>query len=324
MRFISALCAVMFLGVPCWGATTSMTLYLDGALVNNETKVIKDNILFPIPATFKEGSLRVKPLEDCRINRVEIESGKPDPKIAREISRLAERKGVLNDRLKALEIRESIFTSAAKSQSGKALRKTKSNPEPLAAVRQGTEYALSQLEGIYKARRIAETELNSLEEREAALKRVVREKAAKIILSKKGCRIELSYLRTDLKWAPVYDIMLNVSGEADVFIRAEFPKTDDGAKVSVAPALLNERGGTEPLWPITDEHTKRLISFNFPIEHENLSPQPIPSLSFRIKNISSMKLPPGEASCFFKGEYLGKTLFKGAAPGEAVDLSFGN
>jgi hypothetical protein len=324
MRLISALCTVILIGVPSWGANTSITLFLDGALVNNETTAIKDNIIFPIPASFKEGSLRVKPLEGCQVDRVEIETGKTDPLIAREITRLGERRGVLNDRLKALEIRESIFLSAAKSQSGKALRKTKSNPEPLASVRQGTEYAISQLEGVYRARRIAETELKPLVEREEALKKALHEKAARISLSKKDCRIEISYLRTDLKWIPAYNFRLNKTGEADVFIRAVLPKTEKGARVSVVASILGEMDESVTTMPVTDENSKGLISFKFPVENEKLSSKPISTLSFSFKNLSTLKLPPGEATCFFRGEYLGKTLFKGAAPGEAVDLSFGN
>ena len=323
MRIISALLAVIFSSVPSWGAGTSITLFLDGALVKNKTISAGERVLFPLPASFKEGSLRVKPMEGCRIDRVEIESGKPDPQIAREIARLAERRRSLDDRLKALKIRESIFISAAKSQSGKALRKTKSNPEPLASVRQGTEYAISQLESVFRARRIAETELKSLEERDETLKKAVSERTARIFLSKKSCGIELSYLRTDLKWIPAYDFRFDKAGETEVSIRPVLPKTEKGARVSVVASLLDEMNGSATPMPVTDDNAKGIVSFKFPLEHEELSSKPIPTLNFIFKNLSTMKLPPGEATCFFRGEYLGKALFKGAAPGEVVELSFG-
>ncbi len=70
------------------------------------------------------------------------------------MAKLAYRRDALGDRLKALNAREAIFKSAAKSQSGKAPRKSKTNTEPLTAVRQGTEFAIAQLENVYHARRM--------------------------------------------------------------------------------------------------------------------------------------------------------------------------
>ena len=67
--------------------------------------------------------------------------------------------------MQALEAKETVFKAAAKSQSGKAPRKTKTNPDPLAGVRQATEYAIAQLESVYRARRMAESDLNSVEAR---------------------------------------------------------------------------------------------------------------------------------------------------------------
>jgi hypothetical protein len=324
MRIISALLVVIFTTVPSWGAGAAITLFLDGALVNNVITPAGEKILYPLPASFKEGSLRIKPLAGCQIDRVEIEPGKSDPLIAREIARLAERRGVLHDRLKALAIRESIFVSAAKSQSGKAPRKTKSNPEPLASVRQGTEYAISQLESVYRDRRITETELKSLEERYETLKKVVHERTAKIFFPKKSCRIEISYFRTDLKWAPTYDFRVDRPGEADVSIRPILPATEKGAIVSVVASPLSEMDESFTAIPVTDQNAGGIVSFKVPVENAKISSKPILALSFSFKNLSDMKLPHGKATCFFRGEYLGETLLKGAALGEVVELSFGD
>jgi len=309
---------------PHGGGSRSLTLYLDGAREEYQTTIITDKAAFSLPPSIKEGSLRIKTLDGCQIEEIVLEPGKSDPQITRSIAKLMERRGALVDRLKALELRESIFISAAKSQSGKSLRKSKSNPEPLTAVKQGTEYAITQLEGVYRARRIAEAELKSLEEKTEAMKNVTKGKDARIRLSRKGCRIEASYIRTDFKWIPTYDFRLDKTGEADVFLRAIIPRVETGAHVSVVPSLLNSGDCLETVWANINQGTKLVASFRFPVEQEKYSSKPISSISFIFKNQSRVKLPPGETSCFFQGEYLGKALFKGAGPGESMGLAFGN
>jgi hypothetical protein len=322
MRLFSVLFSVVFLGMPAWADCRSIVLYFDGARVDNEMAINRENTEITLPVSMKEGSFRIKPLDACSIIQVEIESGKSDPQIEREMAKLAERRGVLVDRLKALALREDIFTSAAKSQSGKALRKSKSNPEPLTAVRQGTEYAFAQLEGVYRARRNAESELKTLDGKLETMNRAITERAAMVKLSKKGCRIEVSYLRSDLKWSPVYDFRLTEAGETNVSIRAIIPKVEKGTKVSVVPSVMNE-AENESLWPIQEGNSNMVASFIFPVERKILTAKPISSIIFRFKNQSSKKLPAGTAICFSLGEYMGKTFFKGANPGEAIDLAFG-
>jgi hypothetical protein len=62
----------------------------------------------------------------------------------KELDTLLEQRNRLGDRLQALETREEIFKSATKSQSGKAPRKTRANPDPMLTIRQGTEFAIAQ------------------------------------------------------------------------------------------------------------------------------------------------------------------------------------
>ena len=72
--------------------------------------------------------------------------------------------------LQALATREEIFKSAAKSQGGKAPRKSKANPDPMQAIRQGTEFAIAQLEAVYTSRRRTEQEIRRIDSRIAAAK----------------------------------------------------------------------------------------------------------------------------------------------------------
>src|SRR5512140_1970872 len=110
-------------------------------------------------------SLRLKPVKSATITRVEFMAARADRKAEKELARLTGRKNALADRLQALEVKEEVFRSAAKSQSGKAPRSSKNNREPLENIRKGTEFALAQLEEVYTARRTAEKELKSVETR---------------------------------------------------------------------------------------------------------------------------------------------------------------
>jgi len=324
MRIISALCAVLVLAIPAGASSWNVTLYLDGAHVETEGAMIKEHLEIPLPATMIDGSLRIKPLDGGTIERVEVIPARPDPRFAKEMAKLAERRDSLVDRLKALEAREAIFKAAAKTQSGKAPRRTKGNPEPLATVREGTEYAIAQLEGVYRIRRKAENELQSVEVRLNAMKKEGNfgGSVARVRLARKGGRIVVSYLRSDLKWVPAYDFRLNKAGEVDVIMRAILPQTEKGATVTVVPALLAEAGKDAQL-PAPGESFAQVAAFTFPVEHERLSSTPVSSLKFTFRNQSNRKLPPGDASCYQRGEYLGKTAFAGSLPGEARELAFG-
>lgn len=324
MCSISMIFAVISItAIPVWGENRSIILYLDGARIEAESTVIKEQGEILLPASTKEGSLRIKPLDGCMVMHVEVEPAKSDPLKAKELSKLAERRGVLMDRLKALELRESIFISAAKSQSGKAPRKTKLNPEPLNAVRQGTEYAIAQLEGVYRARRIADSELKSLDDRIESINKYQNERVAKVSLSRRVCRIEVSYLRSDLKWLPAYDFRLDKAGEAKVLMHAIIPAVGRWAQVAVVTSNLAE-AADESVWPVDEKNSNSVASFVFPVEQEIMHSIPISSVSFSFKNQSTRRLPAGDASCFYRGEYLGRTFFKGASPGETIEIIFGH
>jgi hypothetical protein len=320
--FLSALFTLLLLAMPAAAANRLVTLYLDGARVENETVVSKEYAEISLPSAVNDGSLRIRPLDDCVIERVEIIPAKPEPGFLREMAKLTERRDTLLDRLKALDARESIFLTAAKSQSAKAPRKTKTNPEPLAAVRQGTEFAIAQLESVYRARRIAEFEFKSVQARLAEMKKDASGNLARVKLSRKGGRIAVAFFRTDIKWLPVYDFRLNNSGKADVVMHAVLPKLEKESKVSIVPALIADAANEVSL-PVISESFPTVATFTFPVEEEKFSSAPVSSISFRFRNDSTRKLPAGEASFYMKEEYLGKVDFRGSLPGETQELAVG-
>src|SRR5690242_16773397 len=147
-----------------------VTFYSDGALVELETAATKGVAEIRLPPGMMAESLRIKPLNNAVIQRVDILASRLEGKGTKDLDALLEQKNRLEDRLQALATREEIFKSAAKSQSGKAPRKTKTNPEPMQSIRQGTDFAIAQLEAVYTARRKTELEIRRCDARIASLK----------------------------------------------------------------------------------------------------------------------------------------------------------
>ena len=317
MRFFLALCFVCMSAVPALAADKTVTLYLDGARVERNMTATKGYLEAPLPADMQGDSFRIKPLGRTSIERVEIVAARSNPKRAKTLAQLAERKEQLEDRLKALATREEIFTAAAKSQSGKAPRKTKSNPEPLAAIRQGTDFAIAQLETVYHARRKAEKELKSVENRLEIEKKAgnIGGSVARIWLTGKYGRVSISYLVTGLRWTPSYDFRLNGEGEAEVSQRAFLPLLPKGATIAVVSTVLAEAATMAPVF-VGVEPLPSIAAYKFPIEKGLFSAYPQPSFSFSCRNDSQQKLPAGEGACYRGGEYLGKIRFQGLSPGE--------
>ncbi|HEY6006827.1 MAG TPA: DUF4140 domain-containing protein, partial [Geobacteraceae bacterium] len=150
MRVITFAAFVLLLTAPAGAAGRSVTLFLDGARIEQEVAVVKGYAEIPLPAAMQANSLRIRPVAGGEITRVEVVALPAAGKERREQARLNERRERLSARLRALATREEIFTAAAKSQSGKAPRKTKTNPEPVANLRRGTDFALGQLEESYR------------------------------------------------------------------------------------------------------------------------------------------------------------------------------
>ena len=239
MRFIQILCIALLVAAPATAAVTNITLYLDGGRVEREAVAVKGYLEIPLPRGMAAGSLRVRPLAGASLDRVEVVPARPDRKVDAEVTRLTERKDHLADRLKALEVREEIFRAAAKSQSGKAPRKSKNNREPVEEIRKGTEFAIAQLEGVYRARRKAEEALKGVESR---LPRCGKQEASMAALPASGSMENrggplFRICSRNSKWTPSYSFRLN-GLQGEVVMNALLPKIKMGTTISVVPAFL--------------------------------------------------------------------------------------
>ena len=287
-----------------------VTCYLDGARVEQEAEAVNGYLEYALPDSLTPGSFRVKPLSGGSILRVELVPAEQDRRRVREIARLEERKGELQDRLQALARREEIFSAAAKSQSGKGLKKTKSNPDPLGAMQQGTDLALTQLDAVYRNERKYRSALDLLERELATARRGT--PLARIWTTGAGAKV--SFLVGSERWTPCYDFRWSGDADGELLLHARLPQPEKGVRYLVSSGTSSQglpgqrvRGD----YPVLSRYSLTLRSGGGTGQ---------PPISFFFAPVEA-GLPPGEASAFWRGEYLGSGRFAG---GGAAELSLGS
>jgi hypothetical protein len=314
--------ALVLPSVPVWAAGKQFTWYLDGAAVEQEIEITNGGAEVLLPPELKPGSLRVKPLGSARLARVELVPVTPGRIEEKEASRLAERREELLDRLKALDVKEEIFKATAKSQGGKAPRRTRTNPEPLAAIRQGTDFAIARLEDVYKARRRVEREIKELEKRQSVLQQqdTVSGKLARIRLDGRKGVVRVSYLLTGKGWQPRYDV--RVSGEkAEVTMSAQLPRDGKNA-VKVVPARLADPPVASAAVGVGS--MPRIAAWKLPVTSEISGVGGIGGVTVKLRNDSGWYFPSGDAAVFIKEEYIGTAVIPGVSSGGVVELTVGD
>jgi hypothetical protein len=301
----------------------SVTWYLDGAKIEQELALENSYRELLLPATMVAGSFRVKPLGGARLTKVELEPVKPGKGEEKELARLEERREELQDRLKALRVKEEIFKATAKSQGSKAPKRTRTNPEPLAAIRQGTDFAISRLEEVYRAMRKAEHELRELDRKQSALRKneKISGTVAKLWLSGKKGTVQLSYIKSGEGWTPFYDLRV-ANGSAELTLMArlpDLPKTDSSL---VIPAELAAAGNLAPI-PVVEGRVAKVAVFRLPVIAEKQLPALQKTVEITLRNDSGRYLPPGDVAGFWQEEFLGRTGFAGLKLADSVVLTFG-
>jgi hypothetical protein len=316
---------LMFTAVQAMASNRTVTCFLDGAKIEYESGYTNGCLEVSLPGGIIKDSLRIKPMGDTTIQRVEIHRIGTDHLKEKEIATLTERKNILADKIKALDARERIFTAAAKSQSGRALRRTRNNPEPLTEIRKGTAFAVTQLESVFAQRRKYETYLAALNTKLSALHTAkgADQEICAIWFSKKSGRARILYLTADRDWKPIYDFRLDGNGHVSMVIKALFNHGEKDTTYFVIPGKISDASydSVVPI-PVSKQYDK-VEEHMFAIENQVLSRVPVNSLSFSFINGSGRKFPPGDASCYLQGEYIGGFSFRGAAPKESVTISAG-
>lgn len=305
-------------------AGNSITCYRDGIIVVREADAVKGVIEVSLPPGVLDDTLKVEPAAGTVISNVDVTPARFDSKTEKELLTLTEQRQRLEDRLRALATREEIFKAAAKSQSGKAPRKTKSNPDPMQTIRQGTDFAIAQLETVYTSRRKTEQEIKKIDARMAVVKKSARtgESSARISVTPPRGRVIIRYATLEQGWQPHYDIHLAGDGFAGVKFSARMIGTFDGYLLRVSPGSLSE-SVTAVTVPVRQGGSATLASYRLPLSEERYGEGIYNSFSGRITNTSVQHLPAGESKIYRSGTYLGKFRFEGLSSGRSGVISLG-
>jgi hypothetical protein len=311
MRQIPLLTAALFFLIcqPVCAGQKSVTFYLDGAVVEQEAGAPKGYLEYPLPDALKPGSLRVKPVAGGSVLRVEVVPAERDRRRSREIARLEAQKSELQDKMQTLATREELFASAVKSQSGKAPRKSKTNPDPMVSLQQGTDFALAQLDSVNRSQRSCRRALDAVEKKLSASRKGAA--VARIWLS--GKRARISYQVGGEGWTPCYDLRWAGDASGELLLHARLPRPDKGVRYLVSTGTVAQGVAPQPV------HGEFPVLLRYPLTL-NEGEKREPPFSFSFKSVEA-GLPPGEATAFWRGEYLGSGRFSG---GGASQFSIGN
>lgn len=303
-------------------AGRALTLYLDGGQVEQRASARNGYLEMHIPPAAVKDSLRIAPAQGVEILRVETIAQKPVKSVERQLGQLTEREEQLNDRLKALTVREEIFKSAAKSQSAKAPRRTKTNPEPLATIRQGTDFAITQLETVYHARRKVEKELAQIAERRARLGReeLSGGTVARVWLTPASGSVIASWSQSDKFWSPSYQVRVDEKGGALVSLSAHGVALAKGETADLVLAPLQTPGAAARFRYESERVLLKTVALKVADSQEMIAAP----FSVSLINSSALDLPSGEISCFKRGIYMGRGSFKGAAVGKTIEIVCGS
>lgn len=305
-------------------ADNSITFYRDGAVFERQAAVTKGIVEVPLEAGLLDGTLKVIPAAGTTILGVEISAARQDGRRGKELETLAEQRQRLEDRLQALATREEIFKAAAKSQSGKAPRKTKANPDPMQTIRQGTDFAIAQLESVYTARRKTEQEIKRIDGRIAAARRSGRdgESVARISITPARGRLTVRYATSEIGWQPSYDLHLTGSGAAQLQLSAKITANRSGYAQRFSAGSLSE-AGRAATFPALASGKAKLAVFQLPIAEESFGNGIYNQFSGLLTNTSVQYLPPGETGLYKEGTYLGRFRFEGLSSGRSRLISSG-
>ncbi len=305
-------------------ADTSITHYRDGAVIRRECIAVKGIIEHPGIADLVETTLSIEPAPGTRIINVETYHSPTTTGSSKEQVTLLEQRRKLEDRLQALETREAIFTSAAKSQSGKAPRKTKTNPDPMQTIRQGTEFAIAQLESVYTARRRTVHEIEKIDARSATLLKNSRHggDSLRITVTPPRGAVTLQYATKDFGWYPTYTIHLNGSDSLRLEMSPQAAVFAKGYLRRFSPGSLHDLPPLPPLAPSASGFTP-LVSYQLPLTGRQEENGIFNSLSGLLTNTSGIYLPPGNSIVFRNGSYKGKLRFNGLSSGRSRVITVG-
>ena len=313
---------IAFSATPVFAAN-SVTYFRDGTLFQLETVAVKGVVEIPLPPDLLENTLTVVPAAGTTILGVETVGKESEQSSDKGRETLTEQRRRLEDRLQALETREAIFTAAAKAQSGKAPRKTKANPDPMLAIRQGTDFAIAQLEAVYTARRKTTQEIRNIDSRLATTgkRSLTTGSSVRIAVTPARGKVTLRYATAEHGWKAEYNLHLTGDGTARLQLSAQSTGNRRGYQSRISSGSLTQSSSAETLPAQTG--SALLASFRLTLSDEQYTEGIFKRFSGKITNSTPQYLPPGDSGLYRDGAYLGKFRFEGISSGRSKMISMG-
>lgn len=303
----------------------SITFYRDGAIIERGMSGIKGSVELPLRPGFIKGTLQVLPAGGTSILTVDINSLPSGDYDKKELDTLLEAIRQQEDRLQALDTREKIFTASAKSQSGKTPRKSKSNPDPLKGIRQGTDFAIARLEAVYDAKRKAKLDIKRLNARIVAIKKQAgaQKNIARIKITPVYGKVTVRYATTEVGWQPQYDLRLAKNGSAELQLFAHLTGTGfSGGHIKVSDTALADSAIAKAFLATRGSRTL-LATYKLPIAEEQFDGGIYNRFSGRITNRTTGYLQPGDSTLYKNGVYRGNFRFEGLSSGRSRIIAVG-
>jgi len=303
-------------------AQREFTIFRDGSLIEVDVVAVKGLAELALPAPIRDNSLRVTPLDNnTDIEQVALVPFRMPDKAQRELDQLAEQKERLEDRLKALDTKEDIFEAAAKSQSSKAPRQTKANPNPLTSVRQGTDFAIAQLEAVITARRRTAQELKRITSRIAELTgNTVGGPTVRISVGTPNGRVRIAAVLIGNGWQPRYELRLDGNGTARLTQLAQVAQPPAGYTARIAQGSLSD-GHPQRSTPLLQGKATPLITWQLPVTQQQITLGPLTSFTIALHNTTGSALTAGEATIYHQGVYLGVVALAPTAVDGILNIS---
>jgi hypothetical protein len=106
-------------------------------------------------------------------------------------------------------------------------------------------------------------------------------------------------------------------------LRAALSPHEKSSSIFVVPTRFSTASDTRVI-PVTGSRQfEKIADYVFIAETETFSHSPTASLAFTFNNMTDLRFPAGDAACYWRGEYLGTTPFKGIETKGVSTLSFG-
>jgi hypothetical protein len=103
---------------------------------------------------------------------------------------------------------------------------------------------------------------------------------------------------------------------------ARFSRVDKGLGVAVVPARLADGATVAPI-ALSAGIPEKVSSYVLPVVADKQEPGLQTARTVTLRNDTGLYMPPGEASGFWKEEFIGYSPFPGLKPGESCDIGFG-